>query len=251
MAEISRHRKMVTEWYGLQRLKECWIKPLTKEETSEVEFEKKLFLSIFRDTTKDFITTIELGAGWGAWCLATAGVIRNNLVPTTIKDYYCIGVEAEPTHFKWLKVHFKHSNINGVAINRIAAGLNGYKRFDTGYNPSTNYGQSTIRGVVNLLHLITGKTTKVQCITLDELTTMAKGLCFVHMDIQGSELEVMSKCKNLERIDYLFIGVHSKKIGEKIRKLLHSMELIVYLPPKSVNKEVSCGDGIQFYKKRA
>ena len=50
----------------------------------------------------------ELGAGYGRWAVRAARLLeRVNPLPLTL-----VAVEAEPTHFEWLREHFRDNGID-------------------------------------------------------------------------------------------------------------------------------------------
>ena len=117
-----------TAWYGLKRLEKCWspqaIQNLKDIESSlnyrgvlsERQFEVDCFLSILADIETDEATIYELGAGWGEWCMAMKGAVQNRVIPLSIKDCYCIAVEAEPAHCEWAMEHFANYDIKGEVV---------------------------------------------------------------------------------------------------------------------------------------
>jgi hypothetical protein len=56
---------------------------------------------------------IELGAGWGKW-LANGAVAARSVG----LDYYVVGLEAEPTHFKWMKQHLRDNGVDSSKAER-------------------------------------------------------------------------------------------------------------------------------------
>ncbi len=93
---------------------------------------------------RDRFTMIELGAGYGRWLVNAAAAIRyvNNL-PCRL-----IGVEAEPTHFEWMKEHMRDNGVKESEyelIEAAASDTDGKVEFYVG-NPSGWYGQSILEG---------------------------------------------------------------------------------------------------------
>ena len=54
-------------------------------------------------------TMIELGAGMGRWAVRAASAVRhyNPNLP-----FRLIAVEAEPTHFEWMRLHFADNDVD-------------------------------------------------------------------------------------------------------------------------------------------
>ena len=85
-------------------------------------------------TAEEHFTMIELGAGFGRWiCNAAAALKQVNDLPCTL-----IGMEAEPTHFGWMKEHLQ---VNGVdpnccqLIQAAVAAQDGEIGFEVGQHP--------------------------------------------------------------------------------------------------------------------
>lgn len=91
---------------------------------------------------KDSFTMAALGAGWGRWLVARAFATKQlGDLPVRL-----IGVEAEPTHFKWMLEHFADNGIDPadhVLIEAAASGRSGHAWFYFG-KPDAWYGQSII-----------------------------------------------------------------------------------------------------------
>ena len=108
---------------------------------NEEYFEWIDLLESVANANKTF-TMVELGAGWGRWLARAVGALRQyNNIP-----YYLIGVEAEPTHVRWMKEHFIENDINlsNCKIVQSAVGkYDGYCKFLTNIPPSC-YGQHII-----------------------------------------------------------------------------------------------------------
>src|SRR4029077_5803486 len=84
----------------------------------------------------------ELAAGYGRWSLRAARALeRMNPLPLTI-----VAVEAEPTHFAWMKEHFSDNGIDPPLHDLIPAAVScteGFISFHVG-KPSAWYGQSIV-----------------------------------------------------------------------------------------------------------
>ncbi len=91
-------------WYGYHRMTRCWSNEMrqqfkeqseltiSKGEIIESQFERECFLSILADIKKQHVNMFELGAGWGEWCLALAGVIDHKIISIQPVSYRCLAV---------------------------------------------------------------------------------------------------------------------------------------------------------------
>jgi FkbM family methyltransferase len=268
-------------WYGYYRTTKCWkrlrveveenIKAVRdKGELDELHFEQDCFLSVLADINKKHVNMLELGAGWGEWCLALAGVIDYRIIPIKPVSYRCLAVEGDPTHLKWLKEHFESQNINGIIVHGAVSDKNGTCRFSIHHAPDACYGQAmvpqskpSIRGAVrSLYNFMSGeKTIEIPAYTVDELIKMHgfEHVDIIDMDVQGAEYQVLlgaTQSINHCKIDYLIIGTHSRELNDQLREFLSpKFNLIIDIYPNSVGivdgfPPIRCQDGMQIYKRK-
>lgn len=262
-------------WYGLYRLRECysdeaWNSFKESEALAhaqgclgEREMEVDIFLSILKEIESETVTFIELGAGYGDWCMALNGVIRKKLVDTDIEHATCYAVEAEPKHVQWCMKHFGIWKIEGEVIPCIISDDNKEYKFAVDKDPSGSYGQSVLltdsvlRTAGNLLRR---KAITVYGLKLDTLMRL-KGITHINMidmDVQGNEVRVVKgaiKAIKEGRIDYWKVGTHGDKYNNQLKKLLSPYyELVVDVYPYSIGNvdglKVKVEDGMQVYKRR-
>lgn len=176
-------------------------------------------------------TIAELGAGWGRW-LVNGAVAARKLG----KSFRLIGVEAEPKHFRWLRVHLRDNGIpEGCATLHLAAlaPKAGAVYFHVG-EPRAWYGQ-TIAGPAEagspsdlrreLLrlgrrHNPSRDITRVPAVTLDDVIGDVDHVDLLDVDIQGAEAEVMSQARaDLDRVvKRVHVRTHSKQIERSLRE---------------------------------
>jgi len=262
---LSTRRKMeIAETYRIAR---------DAGQMHELDFENDCFLSILSDIKKQHVTLFELGAGWGDWCLALAGVIDHKIIPVKPISYRCLAVEGEPTHYEWTKEHFEIQNINGDVVHGAVSDKDGTCRFSIHAAPEANYGQAMIppvkskaRRFLRNIYNFVFRNSKIPTIEIPTYTVdyLVKKYRFehidiIHMDVQGAEYKVIQGAatsikENL--IDYLLIGTHEKTLNDKLRQLLSpNFDLIVNIYTNSIGivdgfAPVKCQDGIQLYKRK-
>lgn len=262
-------------WHGLSRLEECIGPKTTKlihtisEEArrlgclSEGEFEVDVLLSLIKDTKTSRMTMIELGAGYGRWCITATGVIRNNLVPTKVKSVKCYAIEAEPTHAKWTRQHFNELKLEGKVFECAISDKDGICQFALENDPSYYYGQSTVHsgGIIQAINrLVRKKRIRVCKQTLDTLINDMEllGTVIVNMDVQSAEVGVLKGAENTvknELVDYWIIGTHNKRYHQQLQDLLMPhYKLEVDMKPNTITKyndmQIKVQDGIQIYSKK-
>jgi FkbM family methyltransferase len=212
---------------------------------------------------KEHFTMIELGAGYGRWLVNAVAALKSvNDLPYTL-----IGVEPEPTHFKWMQLHFRDNGVDLSRAQLIEAAVTareGTVWFYVG-RPSEWYGQAIAPAIdgsslYKFMARLTRKATasneevrKVAALSLDGLLRPLYKVDLIDLDVQGAELDVLSAAK--EQIDAkvkrVHIGTHSPEIEEGLRTLFTDLgwkKLNDY--PMSSESEtpygrIKFGDGVQ------
>jgi hypothetical protein len=199
-----------------------------------------------------------LGAGWGRWLAAGSA-----LASQVGHDYRLLGVEAEPKHFEWLLRHFRENGIaenRYIAVNAAATGKPGDCWFETG-NPQGWYGQSVRSDEDAREQQVQLRRTKG--ITIGGVLELLSPLDYMHMEIQGAELDFLSCRPELldAKVRLLNIGTHSARIEVGLRQLFKRLgwECLydVRLGSKhrlrvgdKVVPSVKFGDGVQVWRNR-
>ncbi len=236
---------------------------------TEPDFQRDCLLSVLADIKREHVNICELGAGWGRISLGLAGVIDYKVLPITPTSYRFLAVEAEPTHFKWVKEHFEAQNINAEVIFGAVSNKNGFSHFRIHPEPDSQYGQELnpvvgrqkIPSIGYIRNILSGKTVKVPTFTVDRLTTILgfDHIDLLQMDVQGAEYKVIqgsSESIKKDMIDYILISVHVREYNEKIKTLLTpKFDLIIDIARNSVGNvdgfpPIQFGDGMQLYKRK-
>jgi FkbM family methyltransferase len=69
--------------------------------------------------TRGSFTMVELGAGWGKWIVNAVAALRQY----SALPYDIVAVEAEPTHFEWMKQHLNDNDIDSSRATLIEAAV--------------------------------------------------------------------------------------------------------------------------------
>ena len=177
-------------------------------------------------------TAMELGAGWGPW-LAASGVLAKR---RGIAEVRLVGVEADSGRYEFMFEHL-HENglrplsreslttVDGVTCDlRLGAAWweNSTLYFpvvdsanDHGGAVSQTRSSQDYRGL-QLDHR------EVQAFSVPELLDHYLAVDFLHVDIQGSEGDLITRClDSLNRcVKHMFIGTHNRKIEGDLIDLL-------------------------------
>lgn len=169
---------------------------------------------------------MELGAGWGPWLVNAANAARR----TGIVRFHFCGVEADPGRLKLMEQHFRDNALDPAEHDLIlgAVGVTpGTARWPIITDPQNAGGARPVRdGVASdeEYMLLEGRPTReVEIIALAELLRRRTRWDLVHIDIQGWEFEICEAfSKELtERVAWMVIGTHSRKIEGDLLQLLH------------------------------
>jgi FkbM family methyltransferase len=184
---------------------------------------------------EELFTMIELGAGYGRWLTnAVAALRRTKRLP-----YKLIGVEPEPCHYKWMKVHFKDNGVDlqkcrlvkAAAANKDESVWFYVGRADEWYGqaiapaPSGNLLQKIKASVTKRNTIGSDKVRKVKSISLNTLLQPLERVDLIDLDVQGAELEVLeASCEQLStKVRRVHIGTHGPTIENGLRALFRGL----------------------------
>jgi FkbM family methyltransferase len=189
---------------------------------------------------RDTFVMIDLGAGYGRWCVRAALAVRQQAGCV----FKCTAIEAEPEHFRWLRQHFLDNDLNPSDHELIWAAVGprpGWAPFWVG-RARAWYGQAIARrtavpmpdartrrrlrarsalGRPPALNGDDATVTWIPSMSLADLLAAYPRVDLIDMDIQGAELELLTSAIDLvtERVRRLHIGTHSPAIEEGLRRL--------------------------------
>ena len=181
---------------------------------------------------------IELGAGYGLWTVrAERAIKRLNPIP-----FHAVAVEAEPTHFEYLKQHFYDNGLNPCDHRLIRAAVwlkRGLEKFYIG-NASGWYGQAiaqsgslhslrqwtaaflhTVFYRLGLIQASRQRVTLVRSITLCDVLSECQYVDLLDMDIQGAELDVIARDIKVlnDKVRRIHIGTHNSIVEKGLRHI--------------------------------
>jgi FkbM family methyltransferase len=166
-------------------------------------------------------TMIELGCGFGRWLLLGAGALKRAHpgMPATF-----IGVEAEPTHYRWA---CEMAELNGLDMELIHAALGsdeGKVDFLILDDPAKQYGQSLIYPWTKDWlkdHDMSYSLSKVPTISLQTILSGLDHVDLINCDIQGAEADVFEAgAAELDRkVARVFIETHGDPLDRRLRAL--------------------------------
>ena len=187
---------------------------------------------------RDRYVICELGAGWGKWCVRAVCALRQlNPLP-----FNCIAVEAEPTHYRWMRVHFADNGIDPDMHDlrwSAVAPTGGVVPFAIG-DAQRWYGQAIseaapppldarasrrlkARGLLGRppTHRDARETIWVPAVTLWDVVGGEERIDLLDLDVQGNEHLVIESAAPLidARVRRVHVGTHSRDIEATLRRI--------------------------------
>jgi FkbM family methyltransferase len=187
-------------------------------------------------------TMLELGAGWGRWLVNAAAAARR-LDPE--RALRLVGVEAEPTHFRWLVRHFRDNGLEPrehMLVRAAVAARDGSVKFQRG-DAADWYGQSIERddpaaklagpvsrvlrwgrnAAANRLALApdSRRVRRTRAVSLRTLLAPLDHVDLIDADIQGVEADVFEAAADAidAKVRRVHVGTHGPEIEERLRAL--------------------------------
>ena len=186
-------------------------------------------------SAREAFTMIELGAGWGRWLMIGAAATQQcGALP-----FHLVGVEAEPTHFRWMKEHFRDNHVRKDALTLINAAVapeDGIVRFHIG-DPAAWYGQaidpnhSDAKGLsrkARLAEFVRRRRSSagrdivaVRAVTLASILGDLERVDLIDLDVQGAEADVLEAAGDglAPKVKRIHVGTHSVDNEKRLRRL--------------------------------
>ena len=162
-------------------------------------------------------TMVDLGAGFGRWLVKGAAAVRQCHGDLPIK---LIGVEAEPTHFEWLKQHFNDNGLDPAQHELIEAAVDGQERTVRFYvgKPDEWWGQRMSNPFLDSQGV---PCREVKTITLSRILGALGLVDLIDLDVEEAELVVLqSAIEELnQKVKRVHIGTHTPEIEQGLRAL--------------------------------
>jgi len=190
------------------------LAPVAREESPALpDFDEEYFewidLLEAAAAAKGRFTMMELGAGWGRWTARAAAAATQLGLPYTL-----VAVEAEPTHFQWLKESLKENGVRMEDCRMVQAAVtakDGTVGFHVG-DPNS-YGQ------------MLGGPVEIAAVSLPTLLAPLELVDLIDMDVQCAELEILQASREIvERVvKRIHVETHSHKLHLGVAKLFREL----------------------------
>jgi len=171
----------------------------------------------------DELCLVELGAGYGRWLVRGAVAWRRHHPD---RPFVLVGVEGEPTHLSFLR---QHAADNGIPVEslRLFAGAigarDGHVEFEVARRPAGEWGtRAAVDAPPGLPRVAHASRITVPSFTLETVTANLRRVDLLHMDVQGSEEEIVavSGAVLAATVSRLFVGTHSRRIEASLMETL-------------------------------
>lgn len=167
----------------------------------------------------DQFVMMELGAGYGKWLVRAVKALR--LISNM--PYQLIGVEAEPEHFQWMKLHFMDNGIKPekhLLIEAAVSDQDGHVMFETGRS-----NEHYTHKIVTDISSPSVSVKQVPAVSLRSLLKSFDKIDLIDLDVQGSELIILkASAEELrDKVKRVHIGTHSTAIEYGLRSLFSDM----------------------------
>ncbi|MDD5277824.1 MAG: FkbM family methyltransferase [Methylovulum sp.] len=166
------------------------------------------------DLSGERFVMLELGCGWGCW-INNLGVAAKS-EGKRVKLY---GVEADQQslHFARLALNDNGITENEFVLSKGIAGKAGSVALFPSISPEKGGGGAAIFSPTNKQlsdATNSGKYVLMPAVDIGTLIKDEEILDFMHVDIQGAELDLLTEIFDLlcKKVRYIFIGTHSKQI---------------------------------------
>jgi FkbM family methyltransferase len=184
---------------------------------------------------RDRFAMVELGAGWGRWIVNGIAALR----AVGGLPYRVVGVEPEPTHFRWMTQHLKDNDVDlrrATLIEAAVAQDDGSVRFHVG-EAADWYGQRIAhpeevtsatghpRTVRSLLRRGRGRPTtgrgikRVRAVSVRSVLQELERVDLLDVDIQGAEADALEPAGEVldECVKCVYVGTHDRANEERLR----------------------------------
>jgi FkbM family methyltransferase len=195
----------------------------------------------------------EVGAGWGRWMGSAAVLCRQKGV-----DFALVGIEAEPSHFEWMKMALRDNDIDPddhTLFQAAVAGDDGELILAGPDAPLTQYGHRTIQAAeLTAWRSIPDYVFRsVPAYSLKTLLAAHERFDLIDLDVQGTEYDILAPSFETlnSKVGVVHVGTHSTEVEELLSTVFRAngwLNAFSYPSRGDVNTlfgRVKFSDGVQ------
>lgn len=214
-------------------------------------------LRAVRGAHESFVA-VELGAGWGPWLVAGALAARRR----GIEQVSLTAVEGDAGKLPMIEQHFRDNGLDPAQhriVHGVVAARDGHARFPEPADASVDWGAASLDGEArhgrrdgNALR--PDRIVKLPAWSLTSLLEPHERVDFVHCDIQGDEVAVLSSGRRVldRKVAWLVVGTHGRDLElELLRRFSERGWTLEYEQPCRLSQQqgavVLAVDGVQVW----
>jgi FkbM family methyltransferase len=214
-------------------------------------------LRAVRGAQESFVA-VELGAGWGPWLVAGALAARRR----GISQLSLTAVEGDAGKIPMLEQHFRDNGLDPSEhhiVHGVVAAKDGQARFPEPTDASVDWGAASLDGEArhgrrdgNVLR--PDRIVKLPAYSLQSLLDRYERVDFVHCDIQGDEVSVLSAARRTldRKVSWLVVGTHGRDLElDLLRRFSQRGWALEYEQPCRLSQQdgavVLAVDGVQVW----
>jgi FkbM family methyltransferase len=171
------------------------------------------------DLSGNSFTVIELGCGWGCWLNNTGVAARRSS-----RQPRLIGIEGDRGHIQFAREACATNGFTDSQVtlyHGIASAKDGMALFPAQENAGKNWGLEPIfdASILDIAKAkLTGKYKELPMVSLQKASSTCSRVDLLHIDIQGSEADLIRDCLPLlnEKVAYIVVGTHAREIEGRI-----------------------------------
>jgi FkbM family methyltransferase len=163
----------------------------------------------------------EIGAGWGRWMAAAVVLCRQKGIECSL-----IGVEAESSHFEWMKMVLCDNGVNPddhTMLQGAAADVDGEVILTGPDAPRTVWGHRTVRpeDLASWQSLPDYAFWRVPGYSLNTIFANHQHIDLVDIDIQGVEYDVLAPAFATlnAKVSVVHVGTHSRAVEKALNQV--------------------------------
>jgi FkbM family methyltransferase len=171
------------------------------------------------DLSRNSFTAIELGCGWGCWLNNTGVAARRSS-----REPRLIGIEGDQGSIRFAREAcaangFTESQV--TLFHGIASATDGKALFPVQEQAGKHWGLEPIfnPSILDIAKAkLTGKYAELPMVSLKKASSNCARVDLLHIDIQGSEADLIADCLPLlnEKVAYIVVGTHAREIEGRI-----------------------------------
>lgn len=219
-------------WDGVSHLSgKVLPKPISGDYRGDVLEWLGLFKSVRAGKPAGQFSMMELGAGFGPWLIAGAVAARN----IEIADIHLVGVEGDPGRYSLMLQHFRNNGFDPADHHLVQAGVGAesgkarWPRISDIRHASGLVQAEADADTFRNVRGFDGDLIDIDIVSFRGLLERRSLWDLIHIDVQGSELEICASAPDLlkQSVRYMIVGTHSRLLDAQMMELMFSLGFVL------------------------